>query len=155
MRPAAKLSNCERDSQKSSTPQPPSIGPDAWKISPSGSSTRGLIAASSLSNCSASTPASLMRIPTAITAPLFRWVIGTYSIRSAPMLHARRASLDGPHQPANLARGPSAALPYLSPRRECSRWLMIDRLRDPALDGRPAHSPGLGAARLGPIPLTY
>ena len=35
MRSAANRSKCSRDFQKSITPQPPSIGPETWKIIPS------------------------------------------------------------------------------------------------------------------------
>src|SRR5947209_8177996 len=62
----AKASNASRDSQKSSTPQPPSIGPDAWKSSPSGGSPAGSTCRLTSSNCSCVTPANLMRIPTVI-----------------------------------------------------------------------------------------
>jgi hypothetical protein len=56
-----------RDSQKSITPQPSSIGPEAWKINPSGGLLVGSICAFTASNCSCLIPANLILIPTAIS----------------------------------------------------------------------------------------
>src|SRR5664279_438930 len=70
IRSAAKASKWARDSQKSSTRQPSSVGPEAEKMSPPGWLPPASIKASTRSNSSAFTPGSLMRIPTAIVPPV-------------------------------------------------------------------------------------
>src|SRR6059058_5465228 len=47
-------------------PQPPSIGPDEWKISPFGGVRSALIWSCPLSNCAWLIPGSLIRMPTAM-----------------------------------------------------------------------------------------
>src|SRR4051794_845716 len=66
----ANASKSARDSQKSMIPQPPSIGPEAWKSSPLGGVRSGLTWSWTWSNCSWVIPGSLTRMPTAIANPL-------------------------------------------------------------------------------------
>src|SRR4051812_24834307 len=70
--PPAKASNSSRDSHTSMIPQPPSIGPAEWKISPGGGLPSTFMWPWIASYCSWVPPSNLSLRPTAIASPLSR-----------------------------------------------------------------------------------
>jgi hypothetical protein len=84
IRSCAKRSKSARERQKSIGTKPPSVGPEAWKSSPSGGSLSGSINALTSSNISAVAPSRRTRIPIAI---------GVSSRVDAPNLRVTRRRL--------------------------------------------------------------
>src|SRR5580765_4827193 len=98
----AKASKSARDSQKSMIPQPPSIGPDEWKMRPAGAVWSGLMASCAVSNCSCVIPGSLIRMPMATVGsfPLFAGWLQTLRRGSRACSRRRRPSVVVDERPA-------------------------------------------------------
>src|SRR3954468_10305296 len=80
----ANRSKASRDSQKSSTPQPSSIGPAEWKIKPTGGFPSMFMWPWTVSYCSCVPPLNFRRMPTAMAGPLIEYVGGASLYRRGP-----------------------------------------------------------------------